>query len=118
MGFYSRFVLPRLIDLAMRAPAMAADCPTGLDMIHPHAPARLSTFSENAFVRPAGLSRGPSPSSLQHDLDDVGDLLVALVLGLDADDPARLEVSERQCLLDEAGLSGLGGTGERDDLRP
>src|SRR5207245_4667467 len=80
--------------------------------------------SEGDFVRAWRPSRGraatwsPPLSSLQYDLHDIGDFLVALMLGLGADDPAGLEVGERNGLLDKSRLPWLGRARELDDLRP
>src|SRR5207245_4979594 len=56
-------------------------------------------------------------SSLQHDLHDIGDFLVTLVLGFDADDPAGLDLGEGNGLLDKSSLPWLGRAREPDDLR-
>src|SRR6266705_3133519 len=64
----------------------------------------------SCFIRLSSVVR-PSrivPSSLHHDRDDLRDLVAALVLGRDAHDPARLEVGQREWLLDESRLPGLG----------
>src|SRR2546422_6977374 len=98
--------------------------------------ARRSTTHRNACIGRPRLWHGPprrarsfAPGSARagewptnslrlphHDRDDLRDLVAALVLGRDAHEPARLEVGQRELLLDESCLPGLGRPRELDDL--
>src|SRR2546428_10863530 len=80
-----------------------------------HGPPRRARSSAPGSAR-AGECPTNSLRLLQHDRDDLRDLVAALVLGRDAHEPARLEVGQPELLLDESCLPGLGRPRELDDL--
>src|SRR3989442_4770513 len=80
-----------------------------------HGPLRRARSSAPGSAR-AGECPTNSLRLLQHDRDDLRDLVAALVLGRDAHEPARLEVGQPELLLDEPCLPELGRPRELDDL--